>query len=50
MFGHNDIDEVELDPYFDVVDYIESVFRKTNITTDPVSKGPLSPPEIVNDN
>ncbi len=50
VFGHNDIDEVELDPYFDVVDYIESVFRKTNITTDPVSKGPLSPPEIVNDN
>lgn len=49
VFGHNDIDEVELDPYFDVVDYVESVFRKSNITTDPANSSPLSPAEIVND-
>ena len=46
VFGHNDIDEQEEDPYFDVTDYIESVFRKTNITTDPSSSSPLSPSEI----
>jgi N-acetylmuramoyl-L-alanine amidase len=47
VFGHNDIDEVELDPYFDVVDYVESVFRKSNVTTDPALREPLSPAEIV---
>lgn len=47
VFGHNDIDELELDPYFDVVDYIESVFRKSNVTTDPALREPLSPAEIV---
>jgi N-acetylmuramoyl-L-alanine amidase len=46
VFGHNDIDVQEEDPYFDVTDYIESVFRKTNITTDPSSSSPLSPSEI----
>jgi N-acetylmuramoyl-L-alanine amidase len=50
VFGHNDIDEVELDPYFDVVDYVESVFRKSNITTDPANSSPLSPAEINLDN
>lgn len=30
VFGHNDLDEVQLDPYFDVQDYIESVFGKIN--------------------
>lgn len=47
VFGHNDIDIDELDPYFDVPDYIDSVFRKTNKTTDPLNKGPLKPSEIV---
>jgi N-acetylmuramoyl-L-alanine amidase len=50
VFGHNDIDEVELDPYFDVVDYVESVFRKSNVTTDPANTSPLSPAEINLDN
>ena len=50
VFGHNDIDESELDPYFDVVDYVESVFRKSNITTDPANSSPLSPAEINLDN
>ena len=30
VFGHNDIDSTETDPYFDVQDYVESLFRKTN--------------------
>jgi len=47
VFGHNDIDIDELDPYFDVPDYIDSVFRKSNKTTDPLNKGPLKPSEIV---
>lgn len=50
VFGHNNIDESELDPYFDVVDYVESVFRKSNITTDPANSSPLSPAEINLDN
>ena len=50
VFGHNDIDQNEFDPYFDVVDYVESVFRKRNKLTDPKTKGPLSPAEINSDN
>jgi len=46
VFGHNDVDESELDPYFDVVDYVESVFRKKNILTEPSTQAPLSPAEI----
>jgi|TARA_B110000908_G_scaffold19741_1_gene22252 hypothetical protein len=30
VHGHNEIDATELDPYFDVADYIESTFRKIN--------------------
>jgi len=47
VFGHNDIDVNELDPYFDVTDFIESVFRKKNKTLEPFDKGPLSPVEII---
>jgi N-acetylmuramoyl-L-alanine amidase len=50
VFGHNDIDETEFDPYFDVPDYVESVFRKINKTTEPLITGPLSEAEINNDN
>ena len=46
VFGHNDVDIAELDPYFDVPDYVESIFRKTNKTTDPLNTGPLKPSEI----
>lgn len=28
--GHNDVDTNELDPYFDVEDYVSSLFRKSN--------------------
>ena len=50
VFGHNDIDTTEQDPYFDVIDYVESTFRKTNITEDPATTSPLSPAEINLDN
>lgn len=50
VFGHNDVDENELDPYFDVSDYVESVFRKENKLIEPSTKGPLSPAEINSDN
>ena len=50
VFGHNDIDENEFDPYFDVVDYVESVFRKENRTDDPSNTAPLSPSEMNSDN
>lgn len=46
VFGHNDLDVNEIDPYFDVVDYVESVFRKQNRTDDPLNTSPLSPSEM----
>ena len=46
VFGHNDVDASEFDPYFDVQDYVESIFRKTNKTIEPLLKGPLTPTEI----
>ena len=30
VLGHNDVDDGELDPYFDVQDYVASIFRKNN--------------------
>jgi|TARA_R110000823_G_scaffold16902_2_gene53905 N-acetylmuramoyl-L-alanine amidase len=50
VFGHNDVDEAEHDPYFDVVDYVDSVFRKKNKLIDPKTNGPMSPSEINSDN
>lgn len=50
VFGHNDLDIIESDPYFDVVDYVESVFRKQNRTDDPLNASPLSPSEMNSDN
>jgi N-acetylmuramoyl-L-alanine amidase len=47
VFGHNDLDISEFDPYFDVPDYVEAVFRKKNITTDPLNTEPLKSSEIV---
>ena len=32
VFGHNDIEETELDPYFDVQEYIVSLFGRVNQT------------------
>ena len=44
VFGHNDLDVDEIDPYFDVQDYVQKVFRKTtNQITDPLSESPVDP-------
>ena len=44
VFGHNDLDVDEIDPYFDVQDYVEKVFRKsTNKIVDPLSESPVDP-------
>ena len=44
VFGHNDLDVNEIDPYFDVQDYVEKVFRKsTNKIVDPLSESPVDP-------
>lgn len=44
VFGHNDLDVNEIDPYFDVQDYVEKVFRKSiNKIVDPLSESPVDP-------
>ena len=44
IFGHNDLDVEETDPYFDVQEYTETVFRKQlNGITDPLNEGPVDP-------
>ena len=44
VFGHNDLDILELDPYFNVLEYTETVFRKQlNGITDPLVEGPVDP-------
>lgn len=46
VFGHNDIDIEEDDPFFDVSDYIFSLFRKANKTRDTFTTPPLTPQGI----
>ena len=44
VFGHNDLDAEESDPYFDVQEYTETVFRKQlNGITDPLKDEPVDP-------
>ena len=44
VFGHNDLDAEETDPYFDVQEYVETVFRKQlNGIGDPLNEGPVDP-------
>lgn len=46
ILGHNDIDDNEIDPGFDVRDYCLDMFGKPSLFTDPINQGPLSPKEI----
>jgi len=46
VFGHNDIDIEEDDPFFDVSDYIFSLFRKANKTRYTFTTPPLTPQGI----
>jgi hypothetical protein len=47
ILGHNDIDDTQVDPGFDVVDYTESEFNKTIVLENPLLKGPMTAQEII---
>ena len=40
IIGHNDIDEDEIDPGFEVINYVENIFRKQSKFTDTLSQAP----------
>jgi len=48
ILGHNDIDETEVDPGFDVIEYCKSVFGKKSVFTDPFNQGPFSKSQLLN--
>ena len=45
--AHNDIDEDEIDPGFEVINYVENIFRKQSKFTDTLSQAPLTIDEIL---
>lgn len=47
ILGHNDIDVNEIDPGFDVRDYVLDLFGKRSLFDDPSSRGPFSPSELI---
>ena len=47
IIGHNDIDEDEVDPGFDVINYVDNIFGKQSKFTDPLSQAPLTVDEIL---
>ena len=49
IVGHNDIDETEEDPGFDVREYVLANFGKNSLFTDPLTQSPLTVDEINND-
>lgn len=46
IVGHNDVDENELDPGFDVIDYCLDMFGKASLFDDPANQKPFTPQEI----
>lgn len=46
IVGHNDIDLIEVDPGFSVIDYVETNFGKTTKFTDPTNQSPFTVGEI----
>ena len=46
ILGHNDIDQSEEDPGFDVRDYVEDIFNRKSLFEDPLSRGPFTPQEL----
>lgn len=46
IVGHNDIDLIEVDPGFSVIDYVETNFRKKTKFTDPTNQSPFTVGEI----
>ena len=47
IVGHNDIDDNEVDPGFDVLEYVEARFGKESLFEDPTSEDPLTIDEIL---
>lgn len=47
IIGHNDLDEDEVDPGFDVINYVDNIFGKQSKFTDPLSQAPLTVDEIL---
>jgi len=47
IIGHNEIDEEEVDPGFEVINYVENVFGKTSKFTDILNQAPLTVDEIL---
>ena len=47
VFGHSDVDQSEIDPYFDVIDYVDSIFRKKNVIADTLNSKSLPNSVIV---
>ena len=49
IVGHSEIDEEEVDPGFEVINYVENVFGKTSKFTDILNQAPLTVDEILSD-
>ena len=47
IVGHSEIDEEEVDPGFEVINYVENVFGKTSKFTDILNQAPLTVDEIL---
>ena len=47
ILGHNDINITEIDPGFDVIDYVEDRFGKKSVFTDPLNEASLSPSQLI---
>jgi N-acetylmuramoyl-L-alanine amidase len=47
VVGHNDIDIAQEDPYFDVINYVESVFKKSTLFTDTTTDSPFSSVDLI---
>lgn len=48
VMGHNAIDGSAEDPYFDVVTYVETLFRKKSVYNDLLTDTPVTSKELVN--
>ena len=47
MFGHNEIQPLVTDPYFDVSQYVETVFRKKSVYEDLSKDTSFTPSELI---
>lgn len=47
IVGHNDIDEEEFDPGFDVIEYCEARFNKVSVFENPLNEKPYSKKELL---